>query len=174
MQTIILADLLGGFGVNAVAFLSQLVSFGIVFFILWRWAFPAILKTLNRRQAVIQEGIENAERARRELDEATERAEQIMREARRHAQETFEQAAKGAEAEANRIIEEAHAHADQVAQQQVARIQQEAARARAELNRLVVNLSITAASKVISKSVDSKDNRRLVEEFVSTNQTKEQ
>ena len=174
MQTIILADLLGGFGVNAVAFLSQLVSFGIVFFILWRWAFPAILKTLNRRQAVIQEGVENAERARRELDEATERAEQIMREARRHAQETFEQAAKGAEAEANRIIEEAHAHADQVAQQQVARIQQEAARARAELNRLVVNLSITAASKVISKSVDSKDNRRLVEEFVSTNQTKEQ
>ena len=174
MQTIILADLLGGFGVNAVAFLSQLVSFGIVFFILWRWAFPAILKTLNRRQAVIQEGIENAERARRELDEATERAEQIMREARRHAQETFEQAAKGAEAEANRIIEEAHARADQVAQQQIARIQQEAARARAELNRLVVNLSITAASKVISKSVDSKDNRRLVEEFVSTNQTKEQ
>ena len=174
VQTIILADLLGGFGVNAVAFLSQLVSFGIVFFILWRWAFPAILKTLNRRQAVIQEGIENAERARRELDEATERAEQIMREARRHAQETFEQAAKGAEAEANRIIEEAHAHADQVAQQQIARIQQEAARARAELNRLVVNLSITAASKVISKSVDSKDNRRLVEEFVSTNQTKEQ
>ena len=174
MQTIILADLLGGFGVNAVAFLSQLVSFGIVFFILWRWAFPAILKTLNRRQAVIQEGIENADRARRELDEATERAEQIMREARRHAQETFEQAAKGAEAEANRIIEEAHAHADQVAQQQIARIQQEAARARAELNRLVVNLSITAASKVISKSVDSNDNRRLVEEFVSTNQTKEQ
>ena len=174
MQTIILADLLGGFGVNAVAFLSQLVSFGIVFFILWRWAFPAILKTLNRRQAVIQEGVENAERARRELDEATERAEQIMREARRHAQETFEQAAKGAEAEANRIIEEAHAHADQVTQQQIARIQQEAARARAELNRLVVNLSITAASKVISKSVDSKDNRRLVEEFVSTNQTKEQ
>jgi len=174
MQTIILADLLGGFGVNAVAFLSQLVSFGIVFFILWRWAFPAILKTLNRRQAVIQEGVENAELARRELDEATERAEQIMREARRHAQETFEQAAKGAEAEANRIIEEAHAHADQVAQQQIARIQQEAARARAELNRLVVNLSITAASKVISKSVDSKDNRRLVEEFVSTNQTKEQ
>lgn len=174
MQTIILADLLGGFGVNAVAFLSQLVSFGIVFFILWRWAFPAILKTMNRRQAIIQEGIENAERARRELDEATQRAEEVMREARRHAQETFEQAAKGAEAEANRIIEEAHAQADQVAQQQLARIQQEAARARAELNRLVVNLSITAASKVISKSVDSKDNRRLVEEFVSTNQTKEE
>jgi F-type H+-transporting ATPase subunit b len=174
VQTIILADLLGGFGVNAVAFLSQLVSFGIVFLILWRWALPAILKTMNQRQAVIQEGIENAERAKRELDEATARAEQVMLEARRHAQETIEQAAKAAEAEANRIREEAYAQADQISKQQIARIQQEAARARAELNRLVVNLSINAASKVISKSVDSSDNRRLVEEFVSTSQTKEQ
>jgi F-type H+-transporting ATPase subunit b len=174
VQTIILADLLGGFGVNALAFLSQLVSFGIVFLLLWRWGFPAILKTMNQRQAVIQEGIENAERAKRELDEATARAEQVMLEARRHAQETIEQAAKAAEAEANRIREEAYAQADQISKQQIARIQQEAARARAELNRLVVNLSINAASKVISKSVDSSDNRRLVEEFVSTSQTREQ
>lgn len=174
VQTIIFADLLGGFGVNALAFLSQLVSFGIVFFILWRWALPTILKTMNQRQAVIQEGIENAERAKRELDEATERAEQVMLDARRQAQETIEQAARAAEAEANRIREEAHAQAEQISKQQIARIQQEAARARAELNRLVVNLSINAASKVISKSVDSSDNRRLVEEFVSTSQTKEQ
>jgi F-type H+-transporting ATPase subunit b len=174
VQTIILADLLGGFGVNALAFLSQLVSFGIVFLLLWRWGFPAILKTMNQRQAVIQEGIENAERAKRELDEATARAEQVMLEARRHAQETIEQAAKAAEAEANRIREEAYAQADQISKQQIARIQQEAARARAELNRLVVNLSINAASKVVSKSVDSSDNRRLVEEFVSASQTKEQ
>jgi len=37
-----------------------------------------------------------------------------------------------------------------------------------ELSREVVKLSIDAASKVINRSVDSKDNRRLVEEFVTT------
>ena len=173
-QTIVLVDLLGGFGVNALAFLSQLVSFGIVFLILWKWGLPAILKMMNQRQAVIQEGIENAERARRDLADATARAEQVLLEARRQAQETIAQATKAAEAESNRIREEAHAQAEQITKQQVARIQQEAARARAELNRLVVNLSINAASKVISKSVDSSDNRRLVEEFVSASQTKEQ
>ena len=72
------------------------------------------------------------------------------------------------------IQEEAHTRAAQIEQQQVARIQQEAARARAELSRLVVNLSISAAGKVISKSVDSSDNRRLVEEFVHANETREQ
>ena len=93
--------------------------------------------------------------------------------ARVQAQETIAQATRVAEREANRIQEEAHARAAQIEQQQVARIQQEAARARAELSRLVVNLSISAAGKVISKSVDSSDNRRLVEEFVHANETRE-
>ncbi len=174
MYTFIFADLLGGLGINAFAFLSQLISFGIVFLILWRWAFPAILSMLEKRQAVIREGVENAEKAERALAEATARAEQLLLEARKQSQETIAQAAKLAEREARRIEEEARARAEEIEQQQVERIQQEAARARAELSRLVVNLAITAASKVISKSIDSKDNRRLVEEFVKSSQVKEQ
>jgi F-type H+-transporting ATPase subunit b len=167
-------NLASQFGINPFAFLSQLVSFGIVFLILWKWGFPAIVKTLEKRQAVIREGVENAEKARRDLAEATARAEQVMQEARVQAQETIAQATKAAEREAIRIQEEAYARSAEIEQQQVARIQQEAARARAELSRLVVNLSISAAGKVISKSVDSSDNRRLVEEFVHASETREQ
>ena len=177
----ILADsgagaLFSGFGVNAVAFLSQLVSFGIVFIILQRFLLPAVIKMLDQRQAVIREGIENAERAKRDLADANARAEQLLIEARREAQITIDRAAKVAQEEANRIQEDARQRAEQIGQQQVARIQQEANRARNELSRLVINLSIDAAGKVIGKSVDSNDNRRLVEEFVtasSNNQTRE-
>jgi len=174
MHAFFLADILSGFGINLLAFLSQLVSFAIVFLLLWRWGFPIIMKTLEKRQTVIREGVENAEKARHDLAEATARADQLMQEARLQSQETIAQATKLAEREANRIQEEAHARAAQIEQQQIARIQQEAARARAELSRLVVNLSIAAAAKVISKSVDTTDNRRLVEEFVNASETKEQ
>ena len=174
MHIFLLADLLGGFGINALAFISQLVSFGIVFFLLWRWGFPAVTKTLDRRQAIIREGIENAEKAKRDLEEATAHADQLLQNARIQAQETIAQAAKLADNEASRIQEEAYARAAQIEQQQIARIQQEAARARAELSRLVVELSISAASVVISKSVDTKDNQRLVEEFVNASGIKEQ
>jgi F-type H+-transporting ATPase subunit b len=170
----IFADGGPGLGINAIAFLSQLISFGIVFVILWRWGFPVIIKMLDKRQEVIREGIENAERARRDLTEATARAEQLLAEARRQGQESIAQAAKAAEREADRIEEEALARTAQIEQQQIERIRQEAARARAELSRLVVNLSISAASKIISKSVDSNDNRRLVEEFVSASQAKDE
>lgn len=166
-------DLLSGLGVNLWGFISQLVSFGIVFFILARFVFPIIQRTLEQRQRIIQEGVENAERAKRDLVEANANAEEILRRARVQAQETIEQASKIAEKEAQRIHEEAQARAAQIEQQQVARIQQETARARAEISRLVVNLSINAAGKVISKSVDTKDNRRMVEEFVAASDAKE-
>ncbi|HVU67623.1 MAG TPA: F0F1 ATP synthase subunit B [Ktedonobacteraceae bacterium] len=160
-------DLLGGLGINWPGFLAQFVSFGIVFLILAKFAFPMVQRTLEKRTKIIQEGVENAERARTELAEATANAERIIREARQQQQEIIANAQKMAEKETARILEEASARAAQLEQQQVARIQQEAARARAELSRLVVNLSINAAGKVISRSVDSSDNRRLVEEFVS-------
>jgi F-type H+-transporting ATPase subunit b len=171
MHTMVFADLLGSFGINAWAFLSQLISFGIVFLILWRWGFPVIQRTLDRRQEVIREGVENAEKAARDLKEANAQAEQLLLEARQKAQETIAQATRAAERESARIQEETQTRLHQMEEQEVARIKQEAAQARQELSRLVVNLSINAASKVISKSVDTKDNRRLVEEFVSASET---
>jgi F-type H+-transporting ATPase subunit b len=167
------SGLLGGLGINLWAFLSQAASFLIVLLILAKFGFPVIQRTLEQRRTIIQEGIENAERARRELAEATARAEQILREASSEGQKRIEQATQAAEKEARRVQEEAQARAAQFEQQQIARIQQEAARARAELSRLVVQLSISAAGKVISKSMDTADNRRMVEEFVSASQAQE-
>ena len=156
-----------GLGINTWAFLSQLVSFLIVFIALWIWLLPILLKTMNNRQNVIREGVENAERAKRALAEADERSSQIITDARRQGQEIVERAQKIAEQEANRIREEAHAQADQIAQQNIARIHQEANRARTDLSRQVVNLSINAAGRVVGRWVNSDDNRRLVEEFVT-------
>ena len=156
-----------GIGINAVNFLSQLVSFLIVLFILSKFVWPTVIRTLDKRQAMIKEGVENAERAKQALTEAGNRAEEILAKARRDAQATIERATKNAQQLAQQIEADAHARAEQFSQQQQERIRQEANRARIELSRQVVNLSIEAASKVISRSVDSKDNRRLVEEFVT-------
>lgn len=158
---------LGALGINAAAFISQLVSFVIVLIVLWKWVLPAVQRTLEKRQALIREGIENAEQAKRDLEEAANKAEQIILDAKRQAQDTIERATKNAEQVAQQIEAEARDRAEKIGQQQIARIHQEANRARMELSRDVINLSIEAASKVISRSVDSNDNRRLVEEFVT-------
>jgi F-type H+-transporting ATPase subunit b len=160
---------IGALGINAGAFLSQLASFLIVLFILAKYVLPIVQRTLDKRQALIREGIENAEKAKHDLAEATSNAERIILDAKRQAQGVIERASQNAEQIAQQIQDEAREKAEKYSQQQVARIQQEASRARLELSREVVNLSIEAASKVINRSVDSKDNRRLVEEFVTAN-----
>lgn len=166
--------LLGGLGVNLWSFVSQFVSFAVVVAVLGYFGFPIIQRTLEQRRKLIQEGVDNAAQAKRDLIEATANAEEILHKARIQGQEAIAQATKAAEAEAQRIYEEAQVRAAQVEKQQIERIQQETARARAELSRLVVNLSIGAAGKVISKSVDTNDNRRMVEEFVAANETTRQ
>jgi F-type H+-transporting ATPase subunit b len=166
-------NVLDALGINTLGFLSQLISFLIVFVILARFVLPAFQKTLDKRQQVIREGVENAEKAKRDLEAATERAKQIEAEAHKKAQEIIEKSSKDAQRIAQQIEEDARARAEQHTQQQIARIQQEANRARNELSRVVVNLSIDAAEKVIGKSVDNNDNRRLVEDFVtSSNQAR--
>ena len=176
VHLLVLADsgfgaLSSGLGINALAFLSQLVSFGIVFLILRSYAFPVIIRLLNEREARIREGIENAEKAKSDLANANKQVEQLLIKARQDAQATIERAEKTAQQEAARIIEDAHTRAQKIGEQQTARIQQEASRARNELSRLVVDLSINAAGQVIERSVNNNDNRRLVQEFVSASST---
>jgi F-type H+-transporting ATPase subunit b len=159
---------LDSLGINGLAFISQLISFLIVLVLLGKFVLPRILQILDKRQAIIREGIENAEKAKQDLTVATARAQHIINDASRQAQEIVDRATKNAEKVAHQIEEEARARAEQISQQQLAHIQQEVNRARQELNREIVNLSIEIASKVISRSVKTKDNRRFVEEFVAS------
>lgn len=158
---------LDALGINGLAFISQLISFIIVLVLLEKFVLPRILQTLDKRQAIIREGIENAEKARQDLAAATVRAERIITDASRQGQEIIDRATKNAEQIARQIEEEARLRAEQISQQQIARMQQEINRARQELSREVVNLSIDVASKVMSRSMNTKDNRRFVEEFVA-------
>ncbi len=46
------------------------VSFAVLFFILWKFAWPVILKTVDSRADLIDKGVEYAQNAKQQLDEA--------------------------------------------------------------------------------------------------------
>ena len=73
-------------GINAGALISQVIVFVVLLAVLWKFAFPILGKTLDQRQARIQEGIDNAERAKRELASAEKRIEAMLNEARLESQ----------------------------------------------------------------------------------------
>jgi F-type H+-transporting ATPase subunit b len=157
-----------GLGINVWMFASQLVSFFVLLVVLWRWVFPVLMRTLDKRALTIQEGVENARRAQRDLAEAQQRIAGMMEDARQQAQQTLDQALKAGEHIRTEIEQEGRDRARQLIEQAQTRIQQEVAQARNELRREVADLAIMAAERVIGTSLDSATNRRLIDEFVQS------
>jgi F-type H+-transporting ATPase subunit b len=159
---------MNGLGINAWFLGSQIVSFLILYYILRRWVFPAIMNTLDQRAQRIREGIENADKAEKKLAEAEIRVNQMLDDARKEAAQTIAQATTAAQHVRDEIVQAAQQRRDEIVQQAQVRIQQEEAQARAELRRQVADISIRAAGRVIGASLDDARHRRLVEDFVSS------
>jgi len=154
-------------GINLFALIAQLVAFFILLFVLWKFAFPPLMKTLDERQNTIREGVQNAERASQQLKDAEKRVEALMNEARLESQKVIASATQAAERLKADIEHQAQQRGREIEAQAAKRIEQQIAQAKAELRAHVADLSIAAAERVIGQSLDTATNRRLVDEFVS-------
>src|SRR6185437_11348766 len=84
--TDILRDTAETFGWNWKLFLSQIIIFCIVAYLLQRFAYKPILAVLEERRRKIEEGQLNAEKIRKELAEAEKRYQEIVDKANVDAQ----------------------------------------------------------------------------------------
>ena len=80
------------FGWNWKLFLSQVISFCIVAFLLRRFAYKPIVAILEDRRRKIEEGQLNAEKIRKQLAEAEKRYQEIVAKANADAQRMIDEA----------------------------------------------------------------------------------
>jgi F-type H+-transporting ATPase subunit b len=158
---------MSGLGINIGSLIAQIIAFAILLIVLRIFAYPILTKTLDDRKATIQTGIENSERAKRDLETASKRIEAMMADARLESQKVIATATTAAERLKADIETQAQQRAREIETQAVARIEQHIAKAKADLRAQVADLAITAAGKVVGSSMDTATNRRLVDEFVS-------
>ena len=143
---------------------AQLISFSIVFFVLWRLAYRPIFAMLQARREKIAEALANAEKiktdvARTEaerqkiLADAGDRATKLIDEGREAAARVREQETQKAIAAAEQIIAKAREAAAQERVQMLAQLKR-------EVGRLVVQTTTTVTGKILTPD----DQRRLAEE----------
>src|SRR5437667_369648 len=102
------------FGWNWKLFLSQVISFCIVAFLLQRFAYKPILAVLEERRRKIEEGQINAEKIKKELAEAEKRYQEILAKANADAQRMIDEARDSAAHLSERKQQEAIAAAEQI------------------------------------------------------------
>src|SRR5258708_19162732 len=112
--TDILRDTAETFGWNWKLFLSQVISFCIVAYLLQRFAYKPILAVLEERRRKIEEGQINAEKIKKELAQAEKRYQEIIAKANADAQKMIDETRDSAPPWSERNQQEAIGAAEQI------------------------------------------------------------
>ena len=139
----------------------ELVSFGILLWVLSKYALPPILEALETRERKIRENIDQAEQNRTaaeqhlrayeaKLQGAVQEAESIVAEARNKAQRLLEENEQRLRKESERIKAETSQE-----------IERERRKALQDIRREAADLALLVAEKVLVRSLSDDDNRRL-------------
>jgi F-type H+-transporting ATPase subunit b len=153
---------------NVTELIVGAVTFGIIFFALWKVLLPRLQKTLEERTDAIEGGLERAEEAqaeaqrtleqyRAQLAEARHEAARLREEAREQGAQIIAEMREQASAEARRLVEAAHAQIDADRAQAIQSLKTE-----------VGTLAVELASRVVGESLtEEARQRRVVDRFLA-------
>ena len=158
----------GPFTINPGLLIWTLVVFGILLVLLWRFAFPAILKSVEERERRIQKQLDEAEKANAEAQRLLEEHRKQIAAARNEAQEILAKAKTVAQKEREALLAKAREEYDALLNRARKDIDVEKEKAILALRREAVELSIAAASRVIEANLDTEANRKLVADFLES------
>jgi len=149
-------------------FLAQLVNFGIVFFVLKKFAFSPMQKILKERQKKIGQGLDDAEKATSELNMAKEKYKEEMRKARTEANKIIGEAQKRHDG----IIEKAGEESQKIVNESILKakkeIKDEKQQMMEEIKEETIELSIFAAERFLKEKFDIKENQEFIQGMIKT------
>ena len=145
-------------------FVWTILTFLILVALLARFAWRPLLQALERRQATIVQSLEDAQRARQELERLQRESTQIMAQARAEAESMLARSRSDAEALREELKQKARTEAAAIVKNAERQIQFETARAIQQIRHEAVDLSVAIASKILRRQVTREDNEALIQE----------
>jgi F-type H+-transporting ATPase subunit b len=144
-----------------------LIAFGITFFVLKRFAFGPIQKTIDERRDRIRTAVDEADRAREDARELLEQHRQLIADAKGDAADILADARRVADAQIERVKEEAEVERERRLEETRRQIDAETKRSLDLIRSEVADLTLEATARVTGKVLDAEDQRRLIDEAIS-------
>lgn len=138
-------------------FFWQILIFVLLVWLLNKFAWKPILNAVNSREDGIRKALEEADKARQEMEELTASNEKILKEARLEREQMLKEAREIKDSMINEAKDEAKTEGNKIIAQAKATIENEKQAAITELKNQVAELSIGIAEKVIKQELSSKD-----------------
>ena len=156
------------FQVNLFWVIIGALNFIVFFALIWSFALKPVSKILSDRQERIEQGLKDAEQARRDRESAEAERVATLGEARREANDILVRAQKVAQDSRDADIAATREELERLRVRAAAEIEAEKVRAIADVRAEVADLALLAAGKVVGETMSDERQRRLVEEFIRT------
>jgi F-type H+-transporting ATPase subunit b len=149
-------------GVNLPTLIVYIVNFLILLGILYVFAYKPLLRAMDQRSERIRESLAAADRAREEAASSRAAIEEQLNEARREGQRLLDQAREAADRYREGEMERARQDVEVFIERARSDIQRERDAAVAEVRVSFGDLAITAAERVIRRSLDRQAHQELI------------
>jgi F-type H+-transporting ATPase subunit b len=157
----------GGLTVNFFWVLVAAANFLVFFLLAWRIAIEPLGERLQERRARIEQGLKDADAARRDRESAADERQGVLNEARREASEIVLRAQKLADETRQQGLAETQAEIEKMRERAVDEIDAERKRALVDVRSQVADLALLAAGKVVGETLSDEREKRLVDEFLT-------
>jgi F-type H+-transporting ATPase subunit b len=157
---------LGAFNINLKDFIFQLITFVLVLAILRKWVVPAIVATMDKRQAALEQSLKDAKATEEALARAEAKAEEILNRARAQADEAIAEAKKAAKGVVADAENAAGQRANLIIREAESRLAQERDKLRTELRAELAELVADATEKIIHEKLDASRDMSLLERAI--------
>jgi len=155
-----LVKIMQEFGINVPGLLAQMLSFGIVVFILWKFAFKPVLATIGERQQKIDSGLKYAEEMKARLEAAQAEIEARTKEALVQGRQIVADAQKAAKEFADRQQKEAAEKSAGILAKAQESIELEKRKMLAEARTEIARLVVATAERVLAQQLSEADRVR--------------
>lgn len=145
-------------------FIWTIVVFLVLLTLLAKFAWTPLLQALEARQNTITKALDDAQKAKVELERLNQESEAIIRRARGEADAIITSSRADAERLKVELREKAKAEADGIVKNAERQIQLETARALQQIRHEAADLGVAIASKLIQRNITKEDNEKLIEE----------
>ena len=152
------------FGFQKQLFISQIISFAIVCFLLHKFAYKPILKVLEERRQKIAEGLANAEKIKQEVANAQTKTQEILTQASAQGNKMIEEARQSAAKVLEAETQKAVATANDIVTKARQASEAELVRMKAELRKEVGRLVVATSAKVTGNILTAEQQNRLADE----------
>lgn len=150
--------------------------FLVVFFVLWKWGFPSIIKMVNERKEYIDESLAKAEEANLRLANIQKQGEELLMEAREKQAQILREASETRDTIVGQAQEKAHEESACILSEAKAEIESQKQAAIRDIRAQVAELSVQIAEKILQKELSTSAEQtqlidRLLDDVTSTNGT---